>query len=66
MYEYKFVAVDNTALLDPEKREVDYHQVVDDHAQEGWRLVQVLTLTVGSEFLVEPGYCELIFEKAKT
>ncbi|MDD6795619.1 MAG: DUF4177 domain-containing protein [Clostridiaceae bacterium] len=37
----------------------DYHDIVREHAMEGWRLLQVLTPVTGTS------YYELIFEKEK-
>ena len=39
----------------------DYANVIDSHAQEGWRLVQIFT--PGTNMLGQAGYLELIFER---
>ena len=39
----------------------DYHQIVTDHAKEGWRLVQILTPPTGA--YGSATHFELIFEK---
>lgn len=60
MYEYKFVKIEmkGTAAVKPKE---DYRQVVQEHAGEGWRLVQVVTPPTGFNGTAE--YFELIFEK---
>jgi hypothetical protein len=39
----------------------DYANVIDSHAQEGWRLVQIFT--PGTNMLGQAGFLELIFER---
>lgn len=62
MYQYKFITVklEKWSLTELKPKE-DYHLIVEQHAKEGWRLVQILappTGTVGSAT-----HFELIFEK---
>ncbi|MCU9613155.1 DUF4177 domain-containing protein [Caldibacillus lycopersici] len=61
MYEYKFVKVDlskwNSAPKD------DYQEIINQHANEGWRLVQIFapsTKGYGSA-----AYFEIIFERQR-
>lgn len=60
MYEYKFVrlAVKGWIELKPVQ---DHHEVIEDHARNGWRLVQVLTPPTGIHGSAP--YFELIFER---
>jgi len=60
MYEYKFVKlqVKGFFIRGPEQ---DYHKIIERHAKEGWRLVQILTPPTGSYGTAT--YFELIFER---
>lgn len=60
MYEYKFIKIEVKGFLTVEPVE-DYHSIVEKHAQEGWRLVQILTPLTGIKGIAK--YFELIFEK---
>lgn len=62
MYEYKFVRVE----LSPFRRrpKEDYQAIIHQHAQEGWRLVQIFAPSAGGDGAAM--YFELIFEKPKT
>lgn len=61
MYEYKYVKIKVTGFI--RRPESDYHAIIDQHAREGWRLVQILTPPIGS-YGTAP-YYELIFEREK-
>ena len=65
MYEYRFVRieVEYNAFATKHKLPKDYHEVIDTHAKEGWRLVQVFAPPVLGQGLAE--YFELIFEREK-
>lgn len=59
MYEYKFVQVKlsrwNNAPIE------DYHEMIEEHAKDGWRFVQVFApVTSGTGY---SSFFELIFEK---
>lgn len=59
MYEYKFVKVKLSVFkLKPEE---DYQAMVNNHAKEGWRLIQVLTPPTVAYGTV--GYYEFVFER---
>lgn len=60
MYEYKYVKIEAQGFLIRKPKE-DYHEVIDEHAKQGWRLVQILISPTANNGLVE--YYELIFEK---
>ena len=40
-YEYKFVKLELKSGWRTDTPEEDYHKIVEDHATEGWRLVQL-------------------------
>lgn len=60
MYEYKFVKIDMKGFFELKPKQ-DYHVIIEEHAKEGWRLVQVLTPPIGPQGSAT--YFELIFEK---
>ena len=64
-YEYKFVRLGEgrgSAILGVRARQVGaYHSVVHEHAQQGWRFVQVFA--PGMAIYGAAKYYELIFER---
>lgn len=60
MFEYKFVRI--PASFWGGKPKSDYRKIITEHAQQGWRLIQIFAPT-GSSYL--PAYFELIFERPK-
>ncbi len=60
MFEYKFIKLEVKGILES-KPEQDYHEIVHEHAKDGWRLVQVLTPPTGPSGAAT--YFELIFKK---
>jgi len=61
-YEYKFEKVDLKSGLIEAKPKQEYHDIIDQHAQDGWRFVQIFapsTISYG-----RASYFELIFERA--
>ena len=65
MYEYKFVKinVEYNAFATKQKADKDYHDVIETHAKDGWRLVQVFAPPIMGQGLAD--YFELIFEREK-
>ncbi len=61
MYEYEFVKIKLSAFSNLPKE--DYHEIIKEHAKNGWRLKQVLFLPF--EIFSERSI-ELIFEKNNT
>jgi hypothetical protein len=60
MYEYKFIKLDLKGIVESKPKE-DYHSLINEHAKDGWRLVQILTPPTGPSGAAT--YFELIFEK---
>jgi len=61
MFEYKFVRI---KLSYWRKRPRENHRrIIEEHAAEGWRLVQIFSPSVGGYGLAT--YFELIFEKKR-
>jgi len=58
-YEYEFIYVDLKWISKEPKQ--DYHQIINDHAKQGWRLVQIFA--PGISGFGEAAYLELIFER---
>ena len=63
MYENKFIKVElkTTGLLKPAETKEDYHKIIKEHAEEGWRFVQIFA--PGTAIQGVAAYFELIFEK---
>ena len=59
MLEYKFVKIKLSYWR--RKANEDYRDIINDHASQGWRLVQIFSPSVGGYGLST--YFELIFEK---
>ncbi|AVP46524.1 DUF4177 domain-containing protein [Bacillus thuringiensis] len=61
MYEYKFVKVEFHWGLTRSKLAEDYQEIIQEHARDDWRFVQIVAPTIGSSG--QPEYFDLIFEK---
>jgi len=59
MYEYKYVNVNLSGFL--KKPKDDYHKIIDQHALEGWRLVQIFAPAISG--YGSASNFELIFER---
>jgi len=59
-YEYKFVRLGEGWLASRRSAEKQYRQVIQEHARDGWRLVQVFAPGTGGYGAAK--YYELIFE----
>ena len=64
MYEYKFQRVGVGGIIE-KKPEENYREIIREHANNGWRLVQVFAPTVSVASGGTVNYFELIFEKEK-
>jgi hypothetical protein len=60
-YEYKFVRIGEGWLGAKRAAETEYREQIRQHAQEGWRLVQVFAPGTGASGLA--AYYELILER---
>lgn len=63
MYEYKFVKVSLKTSFTGTKPIEDYHEIIEHHAKEGWRLVQIFA--PGIKAYGAAGFYEIIFERQK-
>ncbi|TVQ82812.1 MAG: DUF4177 domain-containing protein [Bacteroidetes bacterium] len=64
MYEYKFINIKTeVTAFKGLKTEKNYQQVIEEHAKEGWRLVQVFAPSL--EGFGHAGYFEVILERKK-
>lgn len=63
MYEYKFIKIElkTAGVLKPVEAKEDYHKIIDEHAEQGWRLVQIFA--PGTGIYGAAAHFELIFEK---
>ena len=63
MYEYKFVRIESGGYSNSGK-DSDYHFIVEQYANQGWRLVQLLILPIFDGYSMTQ-QVELIFERQK-
>ncbi|OTX92896.1 hypothetical protein BK726_08065 [Bacillus thuringiensis serovar londrina] len=61
MFEYKFIKVELHWGFTRSKPAEDYQEIIQEHARDGWRFVQIVAPTIGSSG--QPEYFDLIFEK---
>jgi hypothetical protein len=61
MYEYKFVRIGEGMIWAKKEAELEYRGVIEDHAKQGWRLVQIFAPGIGAAG--RPTYFEVIFER---
>jgi hypothetical protein len=60
-FEYKFVRIGEGWLAAKGRAMREYQQIIRDHAQEGWRLVQVFAPGMGAYGAAK--YFEIILER---
>ncbi len=61
MFEYKFVRLAINIWTNSPKE--DYQSIIQEHGDEGWRLVQIFAPT---NMNMQAAYYELVFERPKT
>ncbi len=59
-YEYRFIKVDLSGFATLKPKE-NYHGIIEEHAKDGWRLVQVFSPAVGTGGFSK--YFEIILER---
>ena len=62
MYESKFVRIGLSFFFN--KAQEDYHWLIEEHARQGWRLVQIFAPATSPNGTAS--YFELIFERSRT
>jgi hypothetical protein len=66
LFEYKFVKIDLEGFFLADKRpKMNHHQIIEQYAKDGWRLVQIFAPAVSVMGGGIPNYFELIFEKER-
>jgi hypothetical protein len=60
-YDYKFVRVELKSGWSTDDPKENYHRVIEDHARDGWRLVQIFA--PGTSGTGWASYFEIIFER---
>lgn len=63
MYEYKFVRLGEGWIGARKEAEEKYKPVIEEHARQGWRLVQIFAPSIGSSGRAL--FFEIIFERQK-
>lgn len=61
MYEYKYVDVILESIGLFSKKKSNYREIIDEHAKEGWRFVQLVPKSYNMDG--RPWEFEVIFEK---
>nr|WP_249651295.1 DUF4177 domain-containing protein [Lysinibacillus sp. D4B3_S18] len=61
MFENKFVKVEFHWGLTRSKLAKDLQEIIQEHARDDWRFIQIVAPTIGSSG--QPEYFDLIFEK---
>jgi hypothetical protein len=61
MYQYRFERVELSKWGYEQRVKADYHQIIHDHAREGWRLVQIFAPPILGNG--NASYFDLIFER---
>jgi len=62
-FEYKFVRLGEGVLCARKEAKATYQDVVNQHAREGWRLVQIFAPSIGAYGLAK--YYEIILERPR-
>jgi hypothetical protein len=62
MFEYKFVTIELVGIFNRGPKD-DYRKVIEEHAKQGWRLVQIFAPGTAAEGRAK--YFEIIFERPK-
>jgi hypothetical protein len=62
-YEYKFIRLGEGVIWVKPSAKETYRNVIDEYAQNGWRLVQIFTPGLGLYGVAR--FYELIFEREK-
>lgn len=57
MYQYKYIKASLGGIF----KESNHHEIIDKHAKEGWRLVQIVPLDYNGHG--KPTDFEIVFEK---
>ncbi|HRX86929.1 MAG TPA: DUF4177 domain-containing protein [Phycisphaerae bacterium] len=60
-YEYKFVRLGEGWMSVRHEAKASYQRIIDEHAREGWRLVQVFSPGIGAYGAAK--YYEIILER---
>jgi hypothetical protein len=64
MYDYRFIKIKTKQGFGEVKPEKDYHEIVEEYASLGWRLVQIFAPPLNGPGIAP--YIELIFEKERS
>lgn len=62
MFEYKFVKIEFKKISGNPNE--DYREVINSHAEQGWRFVQIFSPDFATSGVAVGSYYELIFERS--
>jgi len=63
LYEYKFKKLELKTGFFSMKPDHDYHEIIKEHAEDGWRFVQIFAPSTSAH--PNSSYFELVFEREK-
>jgi len=61
MFEYKFAKIEFKKISG--KSNEDYREVINSHAEQGWRFIQIFSPDFATSGVAVGSYYELIFER---
>ncbi len=64
-YEYKFIRLGEGVFSVSKKAQLAYQDVIEEHASDGWRLVQIFAPPIGGAGSGTAKFYEIILERPK-
>ena len=64
-YEYKFIRLGEGLLYVSKEAKLTYQATIEEHAKDGWRLVQIFAPAIGGAGSGSAKYYEIILERPK-
>ncbi len=62
-FEYKFVRLGEGLMYVSKEAQVSYQTVIEEHAKEGWRLVQIFAPPIGGAGSGSAKFYEVVLER---
>ena len=62
-FEYKFVRLGEGLMYVSKEAQVSYQTVIEEHAREGWRLVQIFAPPIGGAGSGTAKFYEIVLER---
>ena len=64
-YEYKFIRLGEGLLSVKKEAQLNYQKEIEEHARDGWRLVQIFAPPIGGAGSGTAKFYEIILERPK-